>query len=316
MLLTTPNLQLLFQGYQFTFGTAYDKAPTGWADKLSTKITSMTEEELHFWLAQIPKMREWLGPRQVRNMAAYEYKLKNKNYELTEELDLNKVNDDKHGFFGASVIPMMAAQAKKHPDYLLRDVLRTGQSTTIWDGQNFFDAAHPVNKFPGGGTSATQRNYWSSNKALSYDNAVDVRSTMMLLKGEDGEPLGVNPNLMVVPPQLGPLARTIAQAEFAPKAYGTSGSESAATVQPNSLRGTFEVLELPELGADTTTWYFMDVSKPIKPLIFQERQAPQLVALVSPNDPKVFWERKLTFGIDARWVAGFGPWFLAAKAVG
>ena len=25
---------------------------------------------------------------------------------------------------------------------------------------------------------------------------------------------------------------------------------------------------------------------------------------------------QLTFGIDARWVAGFGPWFLAAKAVG
>jgi phage major head subunit gpT-like protein len=312
MLINSPNLQVLFQGYQFIFQGAYDKAPTGWLDQIATRVPSDTEEEIHFWLAQIPKMREWIGERAVQNMASYEYKLKNKHFELTEELDKNRVADDKHGFFGSHVVPMMASQVKKAPDYLLRDLLRTAQSSVIWDGQNFFDASHPISKFPGSGISGTQSNYYSSGKALSYDNVVAVRSAMMLFKAEDGESLGVSPNLLVVPPQLGPLARSIAQAEYAPVVYG---SNTAATVQPNAVRGTFEVLELPELGADATTWYMLDTSKPVKPFLFQERQAPQFQSLVSPTDPKVFWLKKFTFGVDARWVPGFGPWFLASKCV-
>jgi phage major head subunit gpT-like protein len=314
MILNSTNLQQLFNAYSFQFQQAYDKSATGWLDKVATRMPSDTDQSIYFWLASLPKMREWVGERQAQNLAEYEYVLKNKDYELTVELDRNRVMDDKHGFFAASTVPMMAAQAKKQPDYLMRDLIQLGSTTTIWDGQNFFDSSHPISKFPGSGISGTQSNNFTST-ALSYDNAVAVRSSMALLKDESGETMNVVPNLMIVPPQLEGLAKAIAQADYAPKAYGTPGSESAATSQPNMMKGTFEVLMLPEFGNQPTTWYFLDTSKPINPFVHQERMAPKFEALIAPTDANVFNLKKYKFGVDARWVPGFGPWFLAARAI-
>lgn len=314
MILTTPNVSLLFSGFSFTFQQAYNSAPS-WADQVASIIPSNTSQEIHFWLAQLPKMREWVGERVFNNLASYEQIVINKDWEDSLELDRNRVEDDQHGFFSATSIPMLAARAKKNPDYLLRDLLRAGHSTPSYDGQNHFDASHPINKFPGSGVSGTQSNYYSSGKALNYDNLVTVRANMMSLKDESGEPFEVQPDLLVVPPQLGAQARALATAEYAPKAYGTPGSESAATSQPNTMRGLFRVLELAELSADATTWYMLDTTKAVKPMIHQLRRAPVFVSLIAPNDPKVFEIKKYRFGVDSREAAAFGPWWMSAKMV-
>lgn len=59
-------------------------------------------------------------------------------------------------------------------------------------------------------------------------------------------------------------------------------------------------------------WYLMDVSRPLKPMIFQDRKTPEFV---SHTDPKtsdhVFTKKEFVFGVDARCNVGFGFWQMA-----
>lgn len=58
-------------------------------------------------------------------------------------------------------------------------------------------------------------------------------------------------------------------------------------------------------------WFLLDTTRVIKPLIYQQRMAPQFVALDKVDDDSVFMRRKYTYGVDGRWAAGYGLWQLA-----
>ncbi len=64
-------------------------------------------------------------------------------------------------------------------------------------------------------------------------------------------------------------------------------------------------------GGSGSGWYLLDLSKPIKPIILQIRQRPELVAQDNPNDENVFMRRKYRYGVDDRKNVGFGLWQLA-----
>jgi phage major head subunit gpT-like protein len=59
------------------------------------------------------------------------------------------------------------------------------------------------------------------------------------------------------------------------------------------------------------TWYLLDTTKPLKPLIFQQRKKPNFQAMDAPNDEGRFMEDKIRFGVDSRDNAGYGYWQLA-----
>lgn len=58
-------------------------------------------------------------------------------------------------------------------------------------------------------------------------------------------------------------------------------------------------------------WFLLDVSKLIKPFIFQKRRDYKLTALVKENDQNVFMRNEYLYGIDARVNAGYGLWQFA-----
>ncbi len=55
-------------------------------------------------------------------------------------------------------------------------------------------------------------------------------------------------------------------------------------------------------------WYLMDLTKALKPIIFQNRQAPRFVAMDNPDDESVFTKKEFRYGADSRNTAGFGFW--------
>ena len=63
-------------------------------------------------------------------------------------------------------------------------------------------------------------------------------------------------------------------------------------------------------------WYLLDTSRAIKPLIYQERQAPILVRKDREDDDNVFFDRSFLYGTHARGNAGFGLWQLAWGSTG
>ncbi|MBF9049892.1 head protein [Roseobacter sp. HKCCD9010] len=59
-------------------------------------------------------------------------------------------------------------------------------------------------------------------------------------------------------------------------------------------------------------WYLLDVTRPLKPMIYQERKKPQFVAKTDPqNSDHVFMNKEFLYGVDARSNVGFGLWQMA-----
>jgi phage major head subunit gpT-like protein len=304
--LTPANMQIFFTGLSATFGQAYQGAPSFW-NRIAFLKPSATEIEKDGWMAKIPVLREWVGPRQIQNVAARSYTLENKLWELTLSVDKFKLQDDSYGIY-APMISMMGQQAAKWPDYMLVDKLRAN-SELLYDGKAFFASDHPVNVDDPLNTGVYDNDF---GLALSPDNFASVYTSMATFQGEDGKPLGITPNLLVVPPQLKLTAMNLLNGTFiAPQLVGGNTQVGA---NANVLQGWAELLVVPELAVDPTTWYLFDTSKAIKPMFFQQRQAPILVPRVDPTDPEVFDKHQFVYGVEARGNVGYTLPFLGARS--
>lgn len=306
MLITQGLLDAIFTNFNLRFQTAFDTAPN-WYQQLATEVPSSTLTETYAWMEKLPRMRKWLGEREVKNIAALGYSLTNEDYEATIGVPRNVIADARVGVFNSHVDDL-ARQAKKWPDDL---IVAAMQSTTnlAWDGQYFWDSDHAVDY--NDASKGTYANLYTS-KPLNAANFNTVRYSMRLLNGSDGKPLGIRPNLLIVPPQLEQTARQIVQMDYV--APGTAlGMNAANVMQQNPLKGTAELLVIDELGNEADTWYLMDTTKAIKPFIFQLREAVHLEALTNMTDENVFWRKEYIYGVAARGCAGYTLPFLAAR---
>ncbi|SAI74573.1 Mu-like prophage major head subunit gpT [Bordetella ansorpii] len=62
------------------------------------------------------------------------------------------------------------------------------------------------------------------------------------------------------------------------------------------------------------TWYVLDTTRALKPLIFQNRKKPVFVAKDNETDDNVFDRAEFKYGTDRRGNAGFGFWQLAQSS--
>jgi phage major head subunit gpT-like protein len=144
MIINAANIASLFQGYNASFNKGILAAPSLYKE-VAMVIPSSTSETNYAWLGQFPKLREWLGDRFFKNLAAYNYTVKNKLYESTVNVKRTDVEDDQYGVYGP-LMEEMGRAAGDHPDELIFALLAKGFSTPCYDGQYFFDTDHPVDE--------------------------------------------------------------------------------------------------------------------------------------------------------------------------
>jgi phage major head subunit gpT-like protein len=157
MIINTAGLASLRKSFSAAFQNAFATAPSQWA-KVATLIVSNTESNLYAFLGQFPKLREWLGDRQVKNLAASNYTLTNKAFEATVAVNRTTIEDDTYGVY-APIMQEMGYSAGLHPDEGVFAALAAGASSLCYDGQYFFDTDHPVVV---SGASTTASNYDST----------------------------------------------------------------------------------------------------------------------------------------------------------
>jgi phage major head subunit gpT-like protein len=63
-------------------------------------------------------------------------------------------------------------------------------------------------------------------------------------------------------------------------------------------------------GGSGSAWYLIDDTRFIRPMIFQDRLAPQITAMTNLTDPNVFSLDELQWGVKRRCAVGFGAWQL------
>lgn len=302
MLITPATLNSINRRITTTFDRSIEGTET-WYQKVATEVPSTSGQNDYAWLADTLNMREWLGERVVNNLRAYTYFIQNRTFELTVGVRKEHIEDDALGIYDTRST-LMAEAVKKHPDQLMIDLLIAGTTTNAYDGQYFFDIDHPVTTAAGVSTIAS--NYTSTGFALTQANVMAARAVMFSYTGDNGRPVATNPRLLVVPPQLETAARLIANAQLV-----VSGSAGVT----NITAGMFDILVVPELASQPTAWYLLDVSRTVKPFIFQRRSQPNFIAKFNLNDDNVFWHREFVWGVDYRANAGYGLWQLAYKGV-
>lgn len=64
-------------------------------------------------------------------------------------------------------------------------------------------------------------------------------------------------------------------------------------------------------AGNANPWYLLDVTRPLKPMIFQQREKPKFVSMDKDTDTNVFMRKEHIYGIDCRDNAGFGFWQMA-----
>lgn len=287
MIITPQALRGIYVGFNTLFNRAFAEVQPQHT-RVATVCPSTTDMETYAWLGDLPGMREWIGDREIQNLSGSAYTIRNKDFEATVSIPRDAIEDDKIGLYSPS-IQMLGQAAAQHPDELVFGLLRDGFKEKCYDGKTFFAADHPVGK-----KSVSNK----GTAKLSLESYIAARAAVMGITNSKGRPLRLVPDLLVVPPALEGTARSIVMSEFI---NGTA----------NTMKGTAEVLVVPELAGQDTTWYLLCTKRPIKPLIFQERKKPKFVAKTSETDDNVFFAKSYLYGVDSRDNAGFGFWQMA-----
>ncbi len=279
-------------GFNTLFNKAFAEQPALY-QQVATVVPSTTAQETYAWLGDIPGMREWIGDREIKDLSASDYTIKNKDFELTVGISRNDIEDDKLGLYTPS-IQMLGQSAALHPDELIFGLLLKAFAEKCYDGKAFYAEDHPAGKSK------------VSNKGtapLSLEAYIAARAAMMSLTNSVGRSLNLIPDLLVVPPMLESTARDILVADY------INGTK-------NTMQGSAKLLVVPQLASQPTAWHLLCSSRPIKPLIFQQRKKPEFVSKTDPKDDNVFMQKKFLYGCDSRDNAGFGFWQMAYGSTG
>ncbi|WP_050782168.1 Mu-like prophage major head subunit gpT family protein [Helicobacter suis] len=126
---------------------------------------------------------------------------------------------------------------------------------------------------------------------------LESRTAMMCYTNEDGRPLNIVPNLLVIPPSLESAAMQLLKAP------------TLANGAANICYNLMEYLVCPYLNADR--WILLDTTKTIKPIILQTNKLVEFSALDQPTNQNNFMRREFLYGIDSEDNTGYGLWQLA-----
>lgn len=259
--------------------------------QLTTEVPSTKSSEDYGWLWNTPDLKEWKDERAPKLLLENWFTLVNKDYEASIAVHRNTIKDDQYGQVKIRV-QWMAYAAWKGYDRIFAEVIEAWSSTLCYDGQNFFDTDHAE------GASWTQSNYEASGRALTVANAKIVYTNMTNFKDDQWLPAGVKPTHVVVPEAL----RFAAEEIFNPMGTGDTNVNTA-------MKWMCKVIVDP-FFTDATRWYMVDLSQPVKPFIFQNRQPLEW----SEDLTSLFKRKEILYGVDWRFVFGYGDWRLAYSA--
>ena len=294
MLVNKANLDELFFNLKATYDRHWEDTEAQWP-KIAMLVESMSARNEYKWLSKFPRMREWIGEKVIKQFEGSEYTIINKDWEATVEVDRNDIQDDNLGIY-APMAMAAAYSAKRFPDEIVFELVNNGFANKGYDGKTFFNTTHKVgrNNVSNKGTKALAGDTLANAKA-SFGAA---RTAMLKQTDEDGRPLGVKPNLLLVPSALVDTAMALMTAE------------RLEDGKVNIYKDAAEVLHSPWLTSDTA-WFLLDTMKPIKPFIYQERTKPDFVQQTEMHSDAVYMRKQFRFGVECRANGGYGFWQMA-----
>jgi len=299
MIVNAAALQNVFLNLKTLFNKAFESAPSNW-QKVAMLVPSTSKTNDYKWLANFPRMRKWVGEKMAKALEAFSYTVTNDDWEATVEVDRNDIEDDELGIY-APQAQGAGFSAKQLPDEIVAELENGAFINKCYDGQYFIDTDHPVTDKDGVVQSVSNKGtkkLSAATQAGAIASLGAARIAMMKFKDNEGRPLNITPNVLLVPPALLDIANVLCI------------NDRLEDGKPNPYKGCCEVVCETRL-TDDNAWFLLDTTKPVKPFIYQERKKPVFVQQTDPQADDVFSRKKFKFGAEARAAGGYGFWQLA-----
>ena len=174
---------------------------------------------------------------------------------------------------------------------------RMGASTNGADGVGLLSAAHPYSPANTGTTQANE-----GTLALTIDNLDTTRQAMRNFTADQGQLLGINPDMLLVPPEL---ERTATQL-VSERAIYEPGS---AQYDINMFSGRFRPVVWDRL-TDANAWFLIDSTQMKQHLIWQWRIKPEFAQSEDFDGLTAKFRGYMRYGIgwtDWKWIYGQNP---------
>ncbi len=237
--------------------------------KVATRIPSTTESETYSWFGMVPPMEEWKDSRKLQALMPYSQTLKNKDWANGLEVDRNAILDNKLNQYPARVRALATAYYRRLIEEVF-SLINSAHTSKAYDGGNMCDDTRVIGK------SANIDNYLSgsySDSETEIRAAIDEGLSAMALYQDDwGKPLNLQPDTIVCAPGM---RLAIIQA-LNPGVAGVMRPE-AAVIKPENVIGNPYITVAKD-------WFMLCTSEEIKPIILQDRQAPEFAALDKSTD--------------------------------
>ena len=274
MKITTENLQSLFVAINANFNKGLGQVWTGY-EKFSTTLNSSTLIEKYPFTLMTGAMREWIGERVVHGLDGKALTIINKDYEHTEGISRNDIEDDVFGFFA----PLFEAIGTESANLWGRLATEALVSPGKWaDGAAFF-GNRKIGK-------AVINNLVDG--ALTTENYEHARATMMAYTAADGKtPLGLVPNLLVVGRNLEGTAKRIFKTDLV--------VENGVAVT-NIHKDEVEIVLDPYMTGND--WFLACTNRGIKPVAVQKRKVGTLTRWDKESDECVKQYKRNEYGIE------------------
>lgn len=293
------NSQTLLEtqiGFRTIFNRAFEMTQPDY-EPLVTTIPSSGKSEKYKWLGAIPTMKKYKDEVPFEKLSAYSWEVANDTYVNGLEIDREDIEDDALGLVSPT-IQEMGAEARRHPGELIFNLINNGFAALGYDGQFFFDTDHQdeggpvqVNKASGGGS------------VLSETSLTTALATMRRIKDHRGRPMRIKPDTLIVPPEL-----EVAAKKLIVQTTKASGEE-------NIFKNALNVM-ISEYLTSTTAWFLFDLSRALKPFVYQTRIAAEFTAQDQPTDDNAFLRDKYRWKVRGRYGVGYGLWQFGYGSVG
>lgn len=312
MALQTADYQAVQRDITVIFNEAAQQAMPFYPD-LCTVVPSNSADEKYGWLGAMPGMREWIGPRNFKQIRAADYTLANKHWESSLEIERTVIDDDRLGLLRPS-LGNLADEAMYHPDELLfQSVVNLGESQACFDGQYFFDTDHSW------GDSGSQSNDLTATAATGTSpTSAEFRTAfhaalvaLLGFKNDQGKPF--------VRPKVGKLGNLIVAVPLAMYEAAVKAFEQIVVADTSLALSNF-ILEKPTVvcvqymgagytnGSDAKFDLYYTGGR-LKPYVFQARQ-PLRFQTKGFDDMEFKTIKAMT---EARYNIGYLAWWTAVR---
>lgn len=256
------------------------------------KVTSENKVENYLMFGNFWSISEWTAAPTWSNYynKDYIYTLANKDY-ITGQVAIKKSDWKAEKYvLGASAELAVRSAVEKFitfPDKLIADLVDANGNA--FDGTAFFSNSRTNIE----GSTAIDNIYTGTGTTLAavYADFKGAMNQLIGLVDKGGTPFNVSYQFIVMcPPQLFDKFNTLKNADT----LYLSGTQS------NDIKGLFDIIVNPYLGATDNDWYLINKNSPIRPFIVQVQSEPEWNYKDESDDPYTY------FFATATMSAGYG----------